>query len=81
MSIWLTAAILAVTILVGALLLGWLASRLPPRTKKSFAVASALFLSFGVFNPNQDRIVEAREDEEYAKRQNAGDPPEPHGDD
>ena len=74
--LWLTVLIVGATIVVGAPLIGWLASRLP-RHRKAAAVASALFLSFGIFNPNQERIVEAREEDEHSKRQKSGDPPVP----
>ncbi len=47
------------------------------RNRKAFAIASALFLSFGLYNPNAEKIGEAREEDEHAKRQKAGDPPEP----
>jgi hypothetical protein len=76
---WLVILVVAATILGGAVLMGWLFSRLP-RRRRGFAVASALFLSFGIFNPNQDKIVEVREEGEHAKRQKAGDPPEPEQD-
>jgi hypothetical protein len=80
MPLWLTIAAVAATIVIGAFLMGWQASR-SPRNRKAFAVASALFLAFGVYNPNQDRIVETREEGEHAKRQKAGDPPEPDTED
>jgi hypothetical protein len=44
---------------------------------KAFAIASALFMTFGVYNPSQTKIVEGREDTDHAKRRKAGDPPEP----
>jgi hypothetical protein len=46
------------------------------RSRKAFAVASALFFSFGIINPNAGKVSEAREDGETSKRQKAGDPPE-----
>ncbi len=46
------------------------------KNRKAFAVASALLLAFGLYNPNAEKIVEAREDTDHAKRQKApGDPP------
>ncbi len=76
MPLWLTVAIVAATIVIGGPVIGWLVSR-HPRNRKGFAVASALFFSFGIFNPNQERIAEVREDEEHSKRQKSGDPPIP----
>jgi hypothetical protein len=74
-------ALAAAAVLVGALVVGWLMAQMP-RNRKAFKVASALFLGFGIYNPNQDRITETREDQDYGKRQKAaGDPPEPGEDD
>ncbi len=61
---------------VGLPLSIWLTAPLR-RNGKAFAVASALFMTFGVYNPSQTRIVEGREDTDHAKRQKPGDPPEP----
>ena len=47
------------------------------KNKRGFAMASVLFFAFGLYNPQAEKIVEAREDPDYAKRQKAGDPPEP----
>jgi H+/gluconate symporter-like permease len=47
------------------------------KNKRAFAVASALLLSFGFYNPSAEKIAEAREEDEYSKRQRAGDPPKP----
>jgi hypothetical protein len=47
------------------------------RNKSAFAMASALFLSVGMYNPQAAKIAEVREEDEHAKRQKAGDPPEP----
>ena len=33
------------------------------RNRKAFAVASALFLAFGLYNPEAAKIVEAREED------------------
>ena len=76
MPLWAIVFLVLGTILLGALLIGWIASRLP-RNRKAFAVASAMFLPFGVFNANQERIAEVREEDENSKRQKADDPPEP----
>jgi hypothetical protein len=76
MSIGLTIGAVALTIVLGAVLIGWLVSRLPPSTKRSFRVASALFLGFGIYNPGQEKVAEVREEGEHAKRQKAGDPPD-----
>ena len=45
------------------------------RNKKAYAIASALFFSFGLYNPIEEKISEAREDTEHAKRQKSGEPP------
>jgi hypothetical protein len=47
------------------------------KNKRAFAIASALFFSFGLFNPHEEKIAEAREDTEHSKRQKSGDPPTP----
>ena len=75
MPAWLTILVLAATVVFGAVLMGWWISRNPIR-RRGFAVASALVMSFAIFNPNQDKIVEVREEGEHAKRQKAGDPPD-----
>jgi hypothetical protein len=75
MPLWAIVFLVGATILLGAFLIGWLVAR-SPRNRKAFAVASAMFLPFGVFNPNQDRIAEVREDDEHSKRQKSGDPPD-----
>lgn len=76
MRLWWTLAGLVAVIAVGIPLSIWLTAPLR-RNKKAFAVASVLFLAFGLYNPNQDKIAEAREDGDYSKRQKDGDPPEP----
>jgi hypothetical protein len=77
MSIWLTISAVVGAILIGIPLSIWLTA--PIRSnKRAFAVASALFFSFGLFNPSQEKIAEAREDTDHAKRQKAGDPPSPN---
>jgi hypothetical protein len=47
------------------------------KNRRAFAIASALFFSFGLYNPIEEKIAEAREDTDHAKRQKAGDPPTP----
>jgi diacylglycerol kinase len=76
MPIWLTIAALLAAVAVGLPLSIWLTAPLR-RNKKAFAIASALFFSFGLFNPSQEKIVEARGETDHAKRQKAADPPEP----
>jgi hypothetical protein len=76
MTIWMTIAGVIGAIAIGVPLSIWLTAPIR-RNKRAFAIASALFFSFGLFNPSQDNIAEAREDTDHAKRQKAGDPPEP----
>ena len=76
MPIWLTIVCIVAAIAVGLPLSIWLTAPIR-RNGQAFAVASALFMTFGVYNPSQINIVEGREDTEHAKRQKAGDPPEP----
>jgi putative Ca2+/H+ antiporter (TMEM165/GDT1 family) len=77
MSLGVVIALAAAALVVAALVIGWLMAQMP-RNRKAFKVASALFLGFGIYNPNQDRITESREDQDYGKRQKAaGDPPAP----
>jgi len=77
MSVALTIAAVLAALLVGLPISIWLTAPIR-RNKKAFAIASALFFSFGLFNPSQEKIAEAREDDEYSRRQKAGDPPDPH---
>ena len=76
MSIWLTIAAVLAALAIGLPLSIWLTAPVR-RNPKAFAIASALFFSFGLYNPNQDKIAEAREDDEHSKRQKSGDPPDP----
>ena len=76
MSIWLTIACVLAALAVGLPLSIWATAGIR-RNKNSFAVASALFFAFGLFNPEEQKMVEAREDTDNAKRQKSGDPPEP----
>jgi hypothetical protein len=76
MTIWMTIAAVIGAIAIGVPLSIWLTAPIR-RNKRAFAVASALFFSFGLYNPSQDKIAEAREDTDHAKRQKAGDPPGP----
>jgi len=75
-SVWWTIAAVSGAIALGIPLSIWLTAPIR-RNKRAFAVASALFFSFGLFNPNPEKIAEAREDADHAKRQKAGDPPGP----
>jgi hypothetical protein len=75
MNIWLMIGALLAVVAVGLPLSIWLTAPIR-RNKQAFAIASALFFSFGVYNPSQDKIVDAREEDEHAKRQKAGDPPD-----
>jgi len=76
MTIWLTIAALLVTLAIGLPLSIWLTAPIR-RNRKAFTIASALFLGFGIYNPSQEKIAEAREDDEHSKRQKTGDPPDP----
>jgi len=76
MSVWLLILCLLPTIAVGLPLSIWLTAPIR-KNRKAFAIASALFLAFGLYNPSAEKIVEAREDGEHDKRQKPGDPPEP----
>jgi hypothetical protein len=76
MAIWLTIAAVIGAIAIGVPLSIWLTAPIR-RNKRAFVVASALFFSFRLFNPNEAKIAEAREDTDHAKRQKAGDPPDP----
>jgi len=76
MSIWLTIAALFVALAIGLPLSAWLTAPVR-KNRKAFAIASALFFSFGIYNPAQEKIAEAREEDEHSKRQKSGDPPEP----
>ena len=78
MSIWLTVAALLVALAIGLPLSIWLTAPIR-KNKKAAAIASALFFSFGTYNPSQEKIAEAREDDEHSKRQKSGDPPDPQG--
>ena len=73
---WLSILCVLAAIAVGMPLAIWLTAPIR-KNGKAFAIASALFMSFGLYNPSQTKIVEGREDSEHAKRQKAGDPPEP----
>lgn len=80
MPIWLTILALLATLAVGLPLSIWLTAPIR-KNRKSFAIASALFLSFGVYNPSAHKIEEGREETDHAKRQKApGDPPDPADD-
>ena len=74
MSIWQLIAILLAAFAVGIPLSIWLTAPIR-RNKRAFAVASALFLAFGLYNPSDVKIVESRDETDHAKRQKAGDPP------
>jgi hypothetical protein len=73
---WLSILCVLAAMAVGVPLSIWLTAPLR-KNRKAFAIASALFMTFGVYNPSQNNIVEGREDTDHAKRQKAGDPPEP----
>ncbi|HEY0105597.1 MAG TPA: hypothetical protein VGB91_05885 [Rhizomicrobium sp.] len=70
--------VVAAAVAAGIPLSIWLTAPLR-RNKRAFAVASALFFAFGLYNPSQEKIVEARDETDHAKRQKAGDPPTPDG--
>ncbi len=74
MPIWLTILCVLAALAAGLPLAAWLTAPIR-KNGKAFAVASALFLAFGLYNPSQDKIAEAREDGDHSKRQKAGDPP------
>jgi hypothetical protein len=76
MPIWLTIAAVLAAVAIGLPLSIWLTAPVR-RNRKAFAIASALFLGFGLYNPAQEKIAEAREDDEHSKRQKSGDPPDP----
>lgn len=78
MRIWLTMAALLAVVAIGIPLSIWLTAPIR-RNGKAFAIASALFFSFGLYNPTAAKIEEGREDTDHAKRQKAGDPPDPDG--
>lgn len=77
MSIWLTIAAVLIALIAGVPLSVWLTAPVR-RNRKALAMASALFFGFALYNPNQDKIAEAREDDEHSKRQKSGDPPDPN---
>jgi hypothetical protein len=76
MPLWLTIVTLLAALAVGLPLSIWITAPIR-RNRKAFAIASALFFSFGLFNPSQEKIVETGEEGEHASRQKAGGPPEP----
>ena len=73
MPLWLTIASVVAAIAAGVPLCIWITAPI----RKAFAIASALLFSFGMYNPGAEKIVETGEEGEHAKRQQAGDPPEP----
>lgn len=75
MPLWMTVLLVLAAIAV-AMPLAIRATAPLRRSRKAFAVASALFFSFGILNPAAEKISEAREDGETSKRQKSGDPPE-----
>ena len=82
MSIWVTIACLLTIVVVGLPLAIWSTAgiRRSKQTAARFAVASALFLSFGVLNREAAKISEVSDDQGQDKRKRnsqAGDPPEP----
>jgi hypothetical protein len=76
MPIWLAIAAVLAALVIGLPLSIWLTAPVR-KNRRAFAMASALFFGFALYNPNQDKIVEAREEDEHAKRQKSGDPPDP----
>ncbi|HEY0302612.1 MAG TPA: hypothetical protein VGC36_14800 [Rhizomicrobium sp.] len=74
MSVWFTILSVVAALVVGVPLAIRLTAPIR-RNGKAFAVASALFFAFGLYNPSHEKIAEAREDADHAKRQKAGDPP------
>jgi hypothetical protein len=79
MRIWLTIAAVLAALAIGLPLSIWLTAPIR-KNNKAFAIASALFFSFGLYNPTVAKIEEGREDTDHAKRQKAGDPPDPEED-
>ncbi|MBS0471023.1 MAG: hypothetical protein JSR60_08130 [Proteobacteria bacterium] len=77
MPLWGLLLLLLATLAIGLPLMARATAPLR-KSRKAFAVASALFFSFGIINPAAEKISEAREDGETSKRQKPGDPPEPH---
>lgn len=76
MPIWLTIAAVLAALAIGLPLSIWLTAPIR-KNGKAFAIASALFFSFGLYNPSAAKIEEGREDTGHAKRQKSGDPPDP----
>ncbi len=74
MTVWLTVFGVAASLAMCLPLSIWRTAPIR-RNGKAFAVASALFFAFGLYNPSHEKIAEAREDGDRAKRQKAGDPP------
>jgi hypothetical protein len=74
MPLWGLLLLLLATLAIGLPLMARATAPLR-KTRKAFAVASALFFAFGLYNPSAEKVAEAREDGETSKRQKAGDPP------
>lgn len=82
MSVWVLIACLLTIVLVGLPLAIWSTAgiRRSKKTAAGFAIASALFLSFGILNREAEKIAEVGEDQGQAKRKRnseTGDPPQP----
>ena len=74
-SLWISLAAVVAAFVIGIPLSIWATADVR-KNKKAYAVASALLLAFGIFNPIEEKIADAREDTDHAERQKApGDPP------
>jgi hypothetical protein len=76
MPLWVTIASVLAAVAIGLPLCIWITAPIR-RNRKAFAMASALFFGFGLYNPNAEKIVETGEEGDHANRQKAGDPPTP----
>lgn len=74
MPLWATILIVLAAIAAGIPLSIFATAHLR-RNRKSYAIASALLFSFGMYNPNAEKIAETRDEGEHAGRQKSGDPP------
>ncbi|HTP76036.1 MAG TPA: hypothetical protein VMJ73_03570 [Rhizomicrobium sp.] len=82
MSALVLLACIVTIVVVGLPLAIWSTAniRRSKKTAAGFAIASALFLSFGLFNREAEKIAEVGEDQgRDARKRNSqsGDPPEP----
>ena len=73
--LWILTIAAAVAVVLLAIPLSMWATAGIRKNKRAFAIAAALFLAFGLYNPTQEKIVEGRADDEESHGQKSGDPP------